>query len=163
MPICSKCKEEKSEREIEYIDGEDVCHSCLYNGHKPFHIYPIGYVDNEQKRGERFGIRGGKRGISKIRLFNSQKPFLYNLEREEYIMVVFYFHKHRRIRSRFHRGLDGKKVGVFASRTPDRLSRIGVSNVKLEKVEGTTLFVKNFDAIDGTPILDIKLGQKARW
>jgi tRNA (Thr-GGU) A37 N-methylase len=54
-------------------------------------------------------------------------------------------------------------VGVFASRTPERLSQIGISNVELERVEGTTLFVKNFDAIDGTPILDIKLGQKARW
>ncbi len=163
MPICSQCNEEKNSSRIEYIDGKAICHSCLYNNHKPFQIFPIGVVDNQQVRGEHFGIKGGKRGISKIKLFKSQKPFLYRLEDEKWITVVFYFHKQRRIRSQFNRGLDGKKVGVFASRTPDRLSRIGISNVQLEKVEDTTLYVKNLDAIDGSPILDIKLGQKARW
>jgi len=67
------------------------------------------------------------------------------------------------IRSTFSRGIDGKEVGIFASRTPNRLSRIGITNVKLVKIEDTTLFVKNLDAINGTPILDIKLGSKAKW
>ena len=57
----------------------------------------------------------------------------------------------------FKRGLDGKEVGVFASRTPDRLSGIAVQNVRLVKIEGTTLYVENLDAIDGSPVLDIKL------
>jgi len=163
MPLCSKCKKEKESSEMEVIDGNKICHSCLYNGHEPFEIYPIGYVHNQQKRGKGFGIKGGKDRISEIRLFSSQKPFLYKVGDEKWITVVFYFHKQRRIRSKFYRGLDGKKVGIFASRTPERLSRIGISNVVLDRVQNTTLFVKNFDAIDGTPILDIKLGQKARW
>ncbi|MBW2597596.1 MAG: SAM-dependent methyltransferase, partial [Deltaproteobacteria bacterium] len=62
--------------------------------------------------------------------------------------------------ARFKRGLDGKEVGVFASRTPDRLSRIGIQDVRLVKVEGTTLVVKGLDAINGTPVLDIKLKRK---
>jgi tRNA (Thr-GGU) A37 N-methylase len=55
--------------------------------------------------------------------------------------------------------MDGKKVGVFASRSPDRLSRIGIQDVRLVRIEGTTLVVEGMDAINGTPVLDIKL----RW
>jgi tRNA (Thr-GGU) A37 N-methylase len=161
--ICSKCKDKKDPSQIEKVDGEIICHSCLYNGYEPFKIYPIGFVENTLKRGERFGVKGYKRNSTKIRLFSSQRPFLYKLEEEKWILVVYYFHKQRAIRSKFHCGLDGKKVGVFASRTPDRLSRIGISNVELIKIEDTTLYVKNFDAINGSPILDIKLGQKGRW
>jgi tRNA (Thr-GGU) A37 N-methylase len=61
------------------------------------------------------------------------------------------------VKSTFKRGLDGKEVGVFASRTPYRLSRIGIQDVKLVKVEGTTLYVEGLDAINGSPVLDIKL------
>jgi tRNA (Thr-GGU) A37 N-methylase len=163
MPICIQCRKEKQESNIEIVDGEYICHNCLYNNHHPYEIYPIGFVENKLTRGTGFGVKGQRSGISKINLFESQRPFIYKLEEEKYICILFLFHKQRSIRSSFHRGLDGKKVGIFASRTPDRLSRIGVSNVELEKVEGTTLYVKYFDAIDGTPVLDIKLGQKARW
>ena len=48
------------------------------------------------------------------------------------------------------RGLDGKQVGVFASRTPDRLSRIGIQDVSLLDIKDTILFVKGLDAISGT-------------
>ncbi len=161
--ICSKCNNEKEPSQIEKIDGEFICHSCLYNDYKPYKIYPIGFVENTLERGVGFGVKSYSREPTKIHLFSSQRPFLYKLEEEKWILVVYYFHKQRAIRSNFHRGLDHKKVGIFASRTPDRLSRIGVSNVELIKIEDTTLYVKNFDAINGTPVLDIKLGQRARW
>ncbi|MGV9171300.1 MAG: TrmO family methyltransferase domain-containing protein [Promethearchaeia archaeon] len=163
MPLCIQCKEEKEEDQIELIDGQYICHMCLYNNHSPYKIYPIGFVDNELARGERFGLKGSTRDISKIHLFSSQRPFLYKLDEEKWITLVFYFHQQRNIKSTFKRGMDGKRVGIFGSRTPERPSRIGVSNVKLVKIEKTTLYVKNFDAIDGTPILDIKLGENARW
>jgi len=61
------------------------------------------------------------------------------LEDERNLTIVYYLHKSRSVKARFKRGLDGKEVGVFASRTPDRLSRIGIQDVRLVKVEGTTL------------------------
>jgi len=163
MPICKKCMKETDLSQLENIDGEYICHSCLYRDLKPFEIFPIGYVSNSLERGEGFGLKGSKTKISKIHLFESQKPFLYKLGDEKWITVVYYLHKPRNIRSFFPRGIDKKKVGIFASRTPDRPSHIGVSNVKLLRVEGTTLFVRNLDAINGTPILDIKLGENSRW
>jgi hypothetical protein len=49
-----------------------------------------------------------------------------------------------------------KKVGVFATRSPHRPSRIGLSCVEIEKVEGRKVYIKNFDLLNGSPILDIK-------
>jgi tRNA (Thr-GGU) A37 N-methylase len=163
MPVCTKCKNEKGLDELAKVDDKFICYSCLYQNHKPFKIFPIGFVENQLERGGGFGLKGRRSNVSKIRLFESQRPFLYKLEEDEWITVVYYFHKQRQIRSTFSRGIDGKKVGIFASRTPNRLSRIGITNVKLVKIEDTTLFVENLDAINGTPILDIKLGSKTRW
>ena len=75
--------------------------------------------------------------------------------------MVYYLHQSRPVDSVFRRGLDGKRVGLFATRTPDRPSKIAVSQVKLVAVEGTTLQVEGLDAIEGSPVLDIKLGRKA--
>jgi tRNA (Thr-GGU) A37 N-methylase len=163
MPVCSKCKKESDLSNLEKVDGNFICHSCLYLNFKPFKIFPIGFVENELEKGQGFGLKGNKNEISKIHLFKTQHPFLIKLEDEKWITIVYYFHKTTHIRSTFPRGIDGKKVGVFASRTPYRLSRIGVSNVELVKVENTTLYVKGFDAINGSPILDIKLGTKSKW
>jgi tRNA (adenine37-N6)-methyltransferase len=48
------------------------------------------------------------------------------------------------------------KVGIFAQRKKDRPNHIGTTIVNLMKREGRNLIVKNLDAIDGTPIIDIK-------
>ena len=163
MPVCTRCNKETDLSQLEKVDGKFTCHSCLYQNHKPFRIFPIGFVENQLQRAEKFALTGNKIEISKIHLFDTQRPFLYKLEDEKWITVVFYFTDQHEIQSVFSRGIDGKKVGIFASRTPDRLSRIGISNVELIKIEDTTLHVKNLDAFNGTPVLDIKLGQKSRW
>lgn len=48
------------------------------------------------------------------------------------------------------------EVGVFAQRTKNRPNQIGITICRILRVEGTKLFVSEFDAIDGTPVLDIK-------
>ena len=53
-----------------------------------------------------------------------------------------------------------ERVGVFASRSPFRPNHIGISSVRLERVdftqEGPVLIVRGADLMDGTPILDVK-------
>ena len=124
---------------------------------KPFEMYPIGVVRNNLGRSEKNFGTVGKGRISRIELLESQKRFLYKLEDERYITVVYYLHETNSVQSVFKRGLDGKEVGVFASRTPYRLSRIGIQNVKLVKLKETTLYVEGLDAVNGTPVLDIKM------
>ena len=48
------------------------------------------------------------------------------------------------------------KVGIFAQRGKNRLNRIGVTICRLIAVDGLSVEVEGLDAIDGTPILDIK-------
>ncbi|MBN2140372.1 MAG: TrmO family methyltransferase [Desulfovibrionaceae bacterium] len=139
------------------VDDELVCVSCMYAGAEPFHVYPIGVVRNTLGRGEGFGLSGEAEGLSRIELLPSQERFLYKLEDEARITVIYYLHRARPVRSVFNRGLDGKRVGVFASRTPDRLSGLAVKDAELVRVQGLVLYVRGLDAIDGSPVLDIKL------
>ncbi len=53
--------------------------------------------------------------------------------------------------------LDDKLHGVFATRSPARPNRIGISIVHLTAIENCTLYIQDVDMIDGTPLLDIKL------
>ena len=48
------------------------------------------------------------------------------------------------------------RIGVFASRSPYRPNPIGLSCVKLEKIDGLKLAVSGHDFLDGTPVLDLK-------
>jgi tRNA-Thr(GGU) m(6)t(6)A37 methyltransferase TsaA len=48
------------------------------------------------------------------------------------------------------------RLGVFSTRSPDRPNPIGLHEVEILAVEGTTLRVRNLEALDGTPVLDIK-------
>ena len=59
--------------------------------------------------------------------------------------------------SRHPRGrTDWPRVGIFAQRGKDRPNRLGVSICRIVGVEGTALEVEGLDAIDGTPVIDIK-------
>lgn len=157
---CSECGRTLETNNGFIIDNKTVCRHCLFGDIPAVEIYPIGFVSNAQERDESdFGLRNHA-GMSRIELLPSQKGFMYKLEEEERLTIVYYLHKARPVRSRFKRGLDGKEVGVFASRTPDRLSPIGIQDVRLVRVEGTTLIVEGLDAIDGTPVLDIKMHRR---
>lgn len=48
------------------------------------------------------------------------------------------------------------KVGIFAQRAKGRPNRLGVTNCQLVKVEGLSITVRGLDAIEGTPVVDLK-------
>jgi len=52
--------------------------------------------------------------------------------------------------------MDNEVRGVFAMRSPGRPNPIGISVVRLLKVEGNMLHIQDLDIVDGTPLLDIK-------
>ena len=154
---CSNMNQNTGRGEMIMIDGEPVPLTALYpSDAKPITIRPIGYVVNDRERGSgNFGITGGD--VSEIHLYPGMARFMKDLEDETSLVILWHFHKARPIQSTFARGWDGKRVGPFASRTSDRLTPIGVTEVELLEVKGTTLVVRNLDAFNGTPVLDIKV------
>lgn len=154
---CDKCGKLLPKSKLCIVDDCHICARCMYGNTESVEIYPIGIVRNDLKRGGT-DFRITRKGMtSRIQLIPSQKPFMYRIEDEKFLTIVYYLHQSQSVRSIFERGIDGKRVGVFASRTPDRLTKIGIQDVRLIRVENTTLYVKGLDAIDGSPVLDIKL------
>ena len=154
---CAECGKPVSSEKLVIIDNKPFCSRCIYGEIKPFKMYPIGAVRNELKRNEKDLNLNGNKTISCIDLFPSQKRFMYKLEEEKFLTIVYFLHETKSVKSVFKRRLDGKEVGVFASRTPHRLSKIAIQDVTLIKIEGTTLYVEGLDAINGSPVLDIKM------
>ena len=154
---CAECGKPVASEDLVIIDNKPFCPRCIYGEITPFKIYPIGKVRDKLKRNEKDFFRSGNNIISCIDLFPSQKRFMYRLEEEKFLTIVYLLHETTSVKSVFKRGLDGKEVGVFASRSPYRLSKIGIQDVTLIKIEGTTLYVEGLDAINGSPILDIKM------
>jgi len=84
---------------------------------------------------------------------------LAGLSRFSHVWLISYFHlnTNKKFLPKVHPPrLKGQSIGLFASRTPHRPSPLGLSLAKLEKVEGSTLFLSGIDLVDGTPILDVK-------
>jgi len=72
------------------------------------------------------------------------------------LIVLTWFHRSRRDVLTATPPGSGKEHGVFATRSPERPNPVGLCLVDLVKVEGLRLTVRGLDAIDGTPVVDIK-------
>jgi tRNA-Thr(GGU) m(6)t(6)A37 methyltransferase TsaA len=83
---------------------------------------------------------------------------LQGLEPGQQVLVLFYFHRSHGFELLQHpRGDQSRPVrGVFALHSPNRPNPIGVTTVDLLAIEGNILRVRGLDAINGTPLLDIK-------
>lgn len=96
---------------------------------------------------------------SSVILQDRWREALEGLEKFSHIWVIFYFD---RMTSEFAprvrpmRRADLPLVGVLATRSPQRPNRIGMSVVELLRVSGSTLHVRGLEALDGSPVLDIK-------
>jgi tRNA-Thr(GGU) m(6)t(6)A37 methyltransferase TsaA len=83
---------------------------------------------------------------------------LFKLGHFRHIWVIFGFHKMRQTELKVHPQHDPEKplVGVFASRSPTRPNKLGLTLVELVSVRGNVVTVKGLDALDGSPVFDIK-------
>jgi tRNA-Thr(GGU) m(6)t(6)A37 methyltransferase TsaA len=160
MPGCATAQRPHGKNAVMRIDGKDVPLSELYpDDAKPITIRPIGIVVNDKRPGPvSFGIGSD---ISEIHLYPGMARFMKGLEDESALLILWHFHKAGPIQSVFVRGWEGKRVGPFASRTPNRPTPIGATIVDLVEVKGTTLVVRGLDAYNGTPVLDIKVAMKS--
>lgn len=94
-----------------------------------------------------------------IELFSGSnfEQALIGLEGCEYIWVLFQFHHNSHWNPMVlpPRGRD-TKIGVFATRSPYRPNGIGMSCVRIDRIEKLKIYVAGADILDGSPIIDIK-------
>lgn len=121
----------------------------------------IGYLSSDNKQRYETPRQGVLAKESKAVIYlNPKQNFeqaVKDLDGIERIWVIYQFHLNKNWKPlvtppRHTR----KKVGVFATRAPYRPNAIGLSCVKLNKVEGLKIFISESDILDGSPILDIK-------
>lgn len=81
---------------------------------------------------------------------------LQDLERFTHVFVLYWFHLARGFRPRVLPPRSDRRRGVLATRAPHRPNPLGLSVVRLVRVDGLTLHVRDVDMVDGTPVLDVK-------
>ncbi len=100
--------------------------------------------------------------ISMIELNDSfDESVLKGIDKFSHLEIIYYFNKVEDSKiitgARHPRNLEHlPEVGVFAQRVKNRPNKLGLTTVKLLRVDNKTLHVKGLDAINGTPVLDIK-------
>jgi tRNA-Thr(GGU) m(6)t(6)A37 methyltransferase TsaA len=111
------------------------------------------------------GLVASATGVLKLRDHPFFQASVRGLEGFSHLWVIFVFHRHDakqwKPQVRPPRLGGAKKVGVLASRSPHRPNPIGLSAVKLERIDpdapgGVELHFSGVDFLDGTPVLDIK-------
>jgi len=122
-------------------------------------LTPIGFVKNnitEPKRGDWEAV------TSEIIINEDLKQGLSRIDEFSHLIVIYWMHKlppsQRSVIEVHPKGNQNLPlVGVFASRSPARPNPIGITTVKLMERRDNILKVTGLDAIDETPVLDIKL------
>jgi tRNA (adenine37-N6)-methyltransferase len=110
----------------------------------------------KSKEGMPIQSRLAKGAKGRIELKEEFVPGLLDLDGFSHIILVYYFHESKDFRLQVEPFLENKKHGVFATRAPKRPNAIGMSVVKLLRIDNNILEVENIDVLDGTPLLDIK-------
>ncbi len=91
-----------------------------------------------------------------VEVFPAFAPGLKDLDGFSHIVLLYHFHSARNSKLVVVPFLDSKPHGVFATRAPTRPNPIGLSIVRLVRVEDNLVYVEDLDILDNTPLLDIK-------
>ncbi len=126
----------------------------------PLTVVPIGVVHSpftERSTAPRqpYASEGALGSIELVRRRGFEHA-LEDLAGWEYLWVIFWFHRNRGWRPKVLPPRSTVRRGLFSTRTPHRPNPLGLSVVRLDRIDGLTLHIRNVDMLDGTPVLDLK-------
>ncbi|MGM0421267.1 MAG: tRNA (N6-threonylcarbamoyladenosine(37)-N6)-methyltransferase TrmO [Bacillota bacterium] len=119
---------------------------------------PIGKIRSSFKEPEGTPIQpaGAKGEEGRIELLPELAVGLKDLDEFSHLILIYHCHLAGKCKLQGKPFMDDQKHGVFAIRAPSRPNSIGLSVVRLEKVEDNIIYIQDVDIVDGTPLLDIK-------
>lgn len=119
---------------------------------------PIGLIRSPFKNIKGMPIQtAGARGIrGTIEIKKEYLNGLIDLDGFAYIILIYHLHLSKGYSLEVKPFMDDSLRGVFSTRAPKRPNPIGISIVRLIRVEGCILYIEDVDIVDGTPLLDIK-------
>ena len=128
----------------------------MRKGHS-LELKPIGVIHSPYKNTGKAPYQGHKsEEISRIEVFREFEEGLQDIEGFSHIIVIYWFHESQRYHLLVMTPWDDVPHGLFATRSPHRPCPLGLTVVELMARQRNILKVKGLDAIDGTPLLDIK-------
>jgi tRNA-Thr(GGU) m(6)t(6)A37 methyltransferase TsaA len=120
-------------------------------------LKPIGIIHSPYKNMGATPHQGYKsEEISQIEVFKEFEEGLRDIEGFSHIIVIYWFHKSQGYHLLVKTPWDDSLHGLFTTRSPHRPCPLGLTVAELVVREKNILKVKGLDAIDGTPLLDIK-------
>lgn len=121
-------------------------------------MHPIGTIHSPYKEGKNIPIQGKFKDDVEawIELKKKYIKGLKDLDEFSHCILIYYFHKSNLVTIEGKPFLEDKKHGIFAIRSPHRPNHIGLSIVKIKRIQKNKLYFTEIDMIDGTPLLDIK-------
>lgn len=123
-----------------------------------FHFTPIGLIHSPYVSREGMPIQPtGARGVAgTVDLDPALAAGLADLDGFSHLFLIYAFHQSEGYALTVTPFLDTTPRGLFATRAPRRPNPLGLSVVRLDRVEGARLHILDVDVLDGTPLLDIK-------
>ena len=121
-------------------------------------LKPIGFIKTPFKTKDGMPIQPtGAKGIKgTIEIDSQYSEGLKDLDGFSHIILIYHFHLSKTYDLTVKPFMDDQLHGIFSTRVPKRPNPIGLSVVKLNKMESNILHIENIDVLDGTPLLDIK-------
>jgi tRNA-Thr(GGU) m(6)t(6)A37 methyltransferase TsaA len=120
--------------------------------------HPIGIIHSPFTKLSGMPIQpAGAAGVEgTVEVFPKYNDGLKDLEGFSHIIMLYHFHRSKGFKLHAVPFMDSTPRGIFATRAPKRPNPIGLSVIKLQKIQDNILYVENVDILDGTPLLDIK-------
>ncbi len=119
---------------------------------------PIGRIHSPFKKLSGMPIQpAGAAGVKgSVEVYPAYHDGLKDLDGFSHIILLYHFHRSPGFKLHVVPFMDSEPRGVFSTRAPKRPNPIGLSIVRLLKIEQGVLHIQNVDILDGTPLLDIK-------
>jgi tRNA-Thr(GGU) m(6)t(6)A37 methyltransferase TsaA len=124
----------------------------------PIVYEPIGVIHSPFSSLEGMPIQpSAARGVrGRVVLDEAYAEGLSDLDGFSHIYLLYHFHRSASFRLKVVPFLDDQERGLFSTRAPNRPNPLGLSVVRLNRIESNRVEIENVDVLDGTPLLDIK-------